>query len=553
MPPRKPTGPKVDAAAELARRLMAPIEPDINTISAEQFVEDPEYCDVPISPAQRALIRAAEGLPVTHLTPDELEYYLGTRGPFVPPRRPRKVLPRSGRRSGKSLIADILALIRGALTCRLRRPPEPHEKPGRDGLVGVRPGELVRGPIVTPRVRQALATFALVAATLESSPRLKKYIHKVGAESLEIKRDDGQIVTICVLAASPRGTNLRGGWFVGVVFDEADFFGEQDASVTLDDQVKAIQPALLPDGQMWFPSSPWEESGDFHKMHSGAFGNPGETVSFHSSTQNMNPICDIAQIEADRLKDPDFVSREYDAVPMIAGGDQFFPEAAIVASCIRDQVQLEPNGAPHWFGADPGLRKNSATLAGARANGGKAELAYTEELIPQKKTPEQIAEDRKRGVPPGLAPSIVFKSFAQTALNYKATCVRGDQYYEDSAIEHMPQVSNARGDSVYYDTFVDNADSTADIMTKLRSLMLEGNAIMPRNPRLMQQLRDTKSKKGPSGKIHVVLPRTGAAHGDLLKAVALAMVQVPLDSDWQDQGAVGGGSRRWGGFGSRRG
>lgn len=521
-------------------------------ITAEEFVEASEFCDVPISPAQRALVRAADGISVDHLDPQDMAYHLGTDGSFAPSRRPRIVAVRSGRRSGKSLIGSAVSLVLGAMRARMRREPRPGERPERDGLVGVRKGELVRGVIVTPRLQQGLGTFQLLSAMVQASPRLGK--HLVGdpaAESFKLRRDDGQEVQIRVLAAAPRGVNLRGGWFVGAVFDEADFFGEEDASVRLDDQIKALQPALLSDGQMWLTSSPWDESGDFARRHSDAWGNPGEAVSFHSSSMRMNPTLDAEAIEEDRKKDPDFVSREYDAVPMVSGGDQFFPEAAIVAACTRDVLKLEPNGAPHWAGSDPGLRKNSAVIALARHNAGKAELAFYEELIPPRKSKEQAQADIKLGIPPGLAPSQVFTSFARTALGYKAECIKGDQWYEDSAIEHMGSVKSATGDSVYYSTVHDNQTSTALFFTQFRGMLNEGKAILPRDQRLMQQMRDTKVRRGPNGPI-IVLPKTGAAHGDLLKSVVLAMVQVPLEIDMSpadDDNDWDTGDSRWGGAG----
>ena len=67
----------------------------------------------------------------------------------------------------------------------------------------------------------------------------------------------------------------------------------------------------------------------------------------------------------------------------------------------------------------------------------------------------------------------------------------------------------------------------------------------------MQQMRDTKVRRGPNGPI-IVLPRTGAAHGDLLKSVVLAMVQVPLEiesSTEEDGNDWDTGDSRWSGAG----
>ncbi len=503
-------------------------EVDIRSVSAEEFIEGADYCDLPISPAQRALIRAADGLPVTHLDPFEQEYHLGTREPFIPPRKPEVLAVRAGRRSGKSLIVTLL-LARHALRAVLRRKPLEGERAERDGLVGVGEGERVRLAVVAARMGQSLGTFQLALSRLARSPKLAKYISNITATTAKLRRDDGQVVDVEILAAASRGNNLRSGWFIGAVLDESDFFGEKDASVTLQQQIDAVFPALVTDGQIACATSPWDDTGQFAEMHAEAFGKPGEVVAFHSSTQKMNPTYPVEKIERKRRKDPDFVAREYDAIPMSVGGDQFFPEASIIAACTRQQEQLPPNGAPHWAGCDPGLRKNSAALALARCTDGKAELAFYEELIPKVKSPEQILEDKKKGIPPGLSPSVVFRGFARTSLNYRAEKVQGDQYYEDDAIEQMPKEKNDMGESVWYDTIVDNADSTATLFTKFRSMLNEGNAILPFVPELMEQMRKTKSRRGQNGKVLVALPRSGSNHADVLKAVVLAMVQVPLD------------------------
>lgn len=550
----KPLSPKLlRPFEEAARRHEAEQSARIDwpSLSAETFVEDPGFCDLGISPGQRALIRAADGLPVTHLDPLDQEYFLGTRSVFQPPQRPTVIACRSGRRSGKSLIAMLL-LIRWGLVAALRRPPEAHERAERDGLVGVGKGERVRLAVVAARMSQSLGTFELALARIAQSPRLRRYLVSKTATKATFERDDGQRIEVEILAAAPRGNNLRSGWFIGCVLDEADFFGEKDASITIKDQIDAVRPALVRGGQVWLCSSPWDDSGQFASIHAETFGTPSDHLAFHSSTQRMNPTCNHDEIELARARDPDFASREFDAVPMASGSDQWFPEASLVAACtIGEPYKREPDGAPHWAGSDPGLRKNSATLAIAGLKDSKVTLVFYEELVPpQKKSAEEQLEDRKKGVPPGLAPSVVFGSFARTALSYQCASIRGDQYYEDDAIEEMPKVKNVVGRSLWYDTFVDNADSTALIFTQFRNLMNEGRLALPNDPRLRQQLKDCKMKKGPSGKIHVALPRTGAAHGDLLKAVVLACVQVPLvvQAERPRPRAVGG-SRMGGGRG----
>ena len=487
-------------------------------VSAEEFASSPDYCDIAITPPQRALIQLAEGLPVTCLPdPEDMLYHCGARVLPPPTRFPRVVVTRAGRRSGKSLLAIIIGLIRKALTLSLRRDPGPGETPERDGKVGVRAGEPVRGLIVAPRVRQAAITFKQLVGILKASPKLSHYVVKDADESLVLRRDDGQLVTIEVMAASPKGTTLRGGWFIGVVFDEADYFGEEDASITLEDQMQAVKPALIPGAQMWPVSSPWDDTGHFAESHERAFGKPGDTVAFHSSSQRMNPVhCRPDEIEEDRKVDPEYVSREFDAEPMASSSLAYFPAAAIALTCVQrpEPFYLPPNGAPHWAGVDMGVTKNHAALALARYAGGKAVLAYYEEWKPQKGEP--------------LSPSAVAKSFGEACVRYGANAMRGDSFYKHTVLDEFRRIRQQTGRIMHYDDVDTKGEPMALIFMEFRRRMLEGLVELPADPWIVRQLKDTKMKKSPSGANVPVLPKHGNAHADLLMAIVLAVTQVSV-------------------------
>lgn len=486
----------------------------------EEFVASPEYGALPLSPAQRALVLAADGRTPEHLDAEATRYHFGAERIAIG-QRPMFVLCRSGRRSGKSLLAALIGLLFGALFCELRRPPAEGETPGADGLVGVRPGEFVRGVVVTPRLQQARGTFRHLVGAVRNSPQLKKHIVSDNTESMVLRRHDGHEVTIEILAASPQGTNLRSSWFVGAVLDEAAFFQERDAAINLVEQRDAIIPALCRGGQIWMVSSPWADDDEFAKAFEESFGKPGDALSFHSDSMRMNPTLDRAVIEKLRLKDPDFVAREYDAVPMTSTGQGWFSASAIAAACVRRERTLPPNGAPHWAGCDLGFRKNSSAVALARredwrkgeGHNPKAVLAYFEELIPE------------RGRP--LKPSEVISSFGKAALRYSAACVVGDGIYQATADEEFAKVTSDDGRRVYYDCWSTTLE--ADVFTEFRRRMNEGRLELPNDPRLIQQLQDTKVKKLAGGRVGPLVPRTGAAHGDLMVAIVLACVQVPLE------------------------
>lgn len=501
-------------------------------LTLEQLCEDADYAALPISNVQRALCRIADGREVdaSCLDAEELREHLGVEADHyaAQAQRPRVVVVNSGRRSGKTLIAVLGGLLLNALTCQMRRPAEPHEFPGPDGMVGVRPGEFVRGVIVTPRKQQARAAFRHLVGALKHSKKLKRFMVP-GSDNLEsviIRRPDGYEVTIEILAASAQGVNLRGSWFVGAVLDEADFFDEEDAAISLGDQIDAITPALCVGAQIWAVSSPWSDDGQFYRMHSEAFGKPGRVVAFHSSSMAMNPTINRAEIEEQRAKDPEYVAREYDAVPMTSAGQAFFPMAAIVAACSRAQLTLPPDGSPHWGGGDLGFRKNSSTAAFAKAKGGKAVLSVYDELIPTKAEP--------------LKPSVVCSKWAKLALAYRASSIRGDKLYQDTALDELPKEVSDDGRRVHYDPWPDGIGSgtysTAEavVFTEFRRLMLEGLLELPNDPRLIKQLKDTKSRKLANGQTGVLVPKHGAAHGDVMIAVVLACTQVPLNDGGAD-------------------
>lgn len=514
-------------------------------LTLERLVEDPELAGLPISDAQRALCRAADGLPVVHLDPSRVAYHFGTsdgRPTYEVPERPRIVVVRAGVRSAKSIIGAIAALLWSALTCAFRREPDASkgERPGPDGLVGVRPGELVRALIVAPFKHLSRAPFYHLKNTMMASPKLARLVVRHGAEYIEIQRpSDKAVVRVELVAAAPGGANLRSTWLAGILFDEADFHDDADAAVNLSEQIDAVRPRILPRGQIWVVSSPWEDSGPFHELFTAASGCTAEvfardrTLAFHSDSLSMNPTLDHTDIASARAADPVMAAREYDAVPLPTGGTSFFDEASI-AACFtrREPFNLPPNDQPHWAGSDLGFRKNSSALALARWSAGKTVIAYTEEQIPTKQEP--------------LKPSEVCSSFARTCLLYRAPLVKGDNHYDLTASHEFSKVKSDDGRQITYDLFHPSNENQTQACTELRRRMREGLVEGPADPRLIKQLKDTKMRKAPTG-VHVVLPKHGAAHADLMMAVVLAAVQVPLEVQEQRPPRRREGGMRMGG------
>lgn len=519
--------------------------------------------DMRLSRTQRAMVRAtdgratwgllappsvplsAEGLAaagispaaVAPLTREEHHYHFGTFNHFDPTEAPPKlVFLRSGIRSGKTYLAAI-GVIKSALSCSVRRPLTEAEiaagsKPDADGMVhALQQGESIRVVFCTPKAEQSKKAFDYVMGAFLASPRLKALVVKQTTEILHIRRPhDGVIVEFVMVAASPRGNNVRSGWLAGAIFDESAFFDDGDsAAVNLRDNVTAAVSRLLPGAQIWLPSSPWSDEGYWHEKHAEAqkraaeSGPATDAIAFHSSSRALNPALPKGQEET--VSDPMERAREYDAQPVNAGSNTFFGRD-ILLRCVNDartaesgRVILSPiAGVPHYAGTDLAFRENSSTLAiarntqrpreGSRVPVDVVELAYTEELIPPKGRP--------------LVPSEVIHAFGRTCQAYGCATMRGDYHAIDTAVEQLAKMS---GPTVAYDAWAPTPDKIVAAFSRVRELMSEGRVDLPNDPRLLSQFKCVLGKALTGGRFQIILPRQGRAHTDLVVAAVHAIAQ----------------------------
>lgn len=536
-------------------------------LTLERLVCDPELGALTASPTQLALVRAADGRPVNDvLPPPRMLFHFGCERlpepandrPIahgrLPSGRPRLVILRTGVRAGKTLIS-VLALLLSVLTCRFRRPPELGEIPAADGMVGVRPGELVRAVIVAPRLELTRAPFFHLVNTMKASPRLRTLFAKEPlATSCIIRRPDGNEIEIKCLAADAGGANLRSTWLAGALFDEADFHDDDDATVNLTENLRACAARMLPGAQIWIPSSPFAEGSPFDKLFQEVFKDQlsGGRLAFHSDTLSMNPTVDRVEMETMRRTDPDNAAREYDAIPFGAGAELFYPEDAIRATFTNteehnrsedgNRVEIlapDPRHA-HTAGGDLGFRKNSSALAISRSQCGRARLAFRLELRPEKGR--------------SLRPSEVVREFAFWCMRYGAPAIVGDLHYADTAHEELAKLRRAledpsKGDEeqrawverVKADPFARNAKvptyiewdtsqgHTADVHTEMRRRMQESLVELPADDRMREQCRETKRRAAGGGHIQILLPKRGQAHGDLWGSVVIACTEAALE------------------------
>lgn len=111
------------------------------------------------------------------------------------------------------------------------------------------------------------------------------------SDTVVLRRHDGRVVEVRVVAASRGGTHLRSRWLCGVILDEVCLFNSEalGAVVSVDDLYRAATTRLLPGGQVWAISSPFGPQGLLYTLWKKHYGKPGRVLVLWAGTRDLNP------------------------------------------------------------------------------------------------------------------------------------------------------------------------------------------------------------------------------------------------------------------------
>ena len=467
------------------------------TISLERLLVEPTGFDLPASPLQLAITRAADGLPLgDELSDEEVERHFGCARSRVGLVAPGLVVVVAGVRGGKSLLAGCAA-VKGCLSADLTK---------------LKPHEIPRYSIVAPTTDNAAATFRLLVGAVTSSPKLKRLV--VGdptADTLTLRRPDGRVVEIVVVAASRGAVTLRSRWSAGFCLDEVALFGSEPtgAVVNAEELLRAAETRLVPDAQGWLISSPFGPQGLLYQLYTDHFGGPGRVLVVHAPTRAMNPSFPEEQVEAIRSRSPDVAAREYDA-QWIDAETAFF-DAKGIDRATRSEPLVIPYEDGHDYVAviDPGFRGNAFTMAVATqrqtTEGLKRSIVLAREWRGSKVTP--------------LRPRDVFAEIATDLHRYKIDLVFSDQYAGDA----LRDVADTVGITLLAEpaTQASKVEMYRNLETGFRTDAIE----LPPIPQLRQDLLGVRRHVGRSG-VSIELARTAdGRHSDFAPSVAGALAK----------------------------
>ena len=470
-------------------------------VNLEMVLTGQGYADLPASPLQLAIARAADGRdldgvldPVSlraHFGVDELPADLGAV----------LVVLICGVRSGKSFLAACAA-IRGCLTVSLAQ---------------LKRHEVARFAIVAPTVDNANATFRILAGIVSESPVLSRLVQKQVDGELLLRRLDGRIVEIVVVAAHRGAITLRSRWLLGFCIEEVAGFGieVQGAVVTGEELLRAGEPRLLPGAQGWIISSPFGPQGllwEFYKDH---FGKPGRVLVVHAPTLAMNPSFDPAQVEAVRRRDPDTAAREYDAQWLDASTSLL--TGAAVDRCSRRSPLVVPYERGHDYFAfiDPATRGNAFTLI-------IATRAKRQGLL---KTVVVLARQWVGSKTAPLSPKRVLAEIVDICRPYKVDMAYTDQHAADA----YRDIATDLGFTLVIDTIT--LEKKNELYQTLALAFADERIEVPADPVVRADLLSIR-KIATQSSVRFDLPVTAdKRHADYCQPIAMAATRRLLDPE----------------------
>jgi hypothetical protein len=470
------------------------------TITLGEVFTGSGYADIPASPLQLAVGLAAEGQPIPEelLDDEAIERHFGCGRSRIGLVTPVLVVIVAGVRAGKSFIAACGA-IRDVLAADCSK---------------MKLHEVARHAIVAPTVDNASATFKILTGIVESSRvLLRMRVGEPTTDTITLRRPDGRIFEIVVVAAHRGAVTLRSRWLAGFTLEEVAGFGLEGsgAAVNGEELLRAGETRLLPGTQGRIVSSPFGQQGILWALYQESFGSPGRTLVVHASTRALNPSFPQATIDAVRARDADGAAREYDAAWIDAITTYF--ESVLVKAATRK----EPLEAP----AVPGSKYVASWDAATRGNGWTLTVGRASDRV--KKTVEiALAREWRGSKAAPLSPKVVIEAIAKLLKPYGVTSVAVDQW----SIDALRDTANDFGLTLIECGTADRDEAYATTQTLLANGLLE----LPPLAMLEQDLRGVRKIITPKG-LRIDLPRTAdGRHCDFAPSLALTAWRAHRDA-----------------------
>ena len=423
----------------------------------------------------RTALRVLYGLPTTAKAADLIKECTGRDAGTMPAAGFDTALFLTGRRSGKSRVAGLIAAYEATLAGHDQK-----LDPGEQGLVAV----------LAPSKSQAAIVKNYVRAALDAEVLAQEVIRET-REGFDLNGG----ISVRILAGDWR--TVRGFTLVAAVVDEAAFFGlDAEAKVKSDTELmRAIKPALATTGgKLVAISTPYARKGWTWTQYKTQHGNDaGRTLVWNCPSRTMNPTLPQRVVDDALAEDRASARAEY-LGQFREDVAEFLPRSLIDSLAVPGRGDLLPRAAERYFAFVDvsGGRGDDSVLAIAHRDGRK-----------------KVVIDCLHRVRPPFSPAAAVGEMAATAKRYRVTKVIGDNY----AAEYTAEAFKARG--LRYERCM---TPKSGLYLELLPRLCSGEVELPDNAALLDQLAGLERRTRSGGKDSI--DHAPGAHDDVANAVA---------------------------------
>ena len=423
-------------------------------------------------PAQEVILRVIYGLP---LNEEQLKIYRKiTKNvkEFEAGLEKEEAILILGARSGKSLLASIIALYEGT-----RKKWSKYLNEGESGYIEV----------ISTRQRQSEQIIgANCLRLMENSYNLRGFI-KDSTQSELILKNNMRIISLPCNSTAGRGLPIA-----CLIFDEIGHFYTE--GVRADETIfNALRPrqAQFPGAKLILISTPSAKQGLLWNFFEEGFKTPGRLTA-QAETLFMNPLVDRKFLDKEKARDINNYIREFEA--------QFAEkvEAFISYELVQNSLKLAGD-LPYKAGYQYCAGIDASGLAGRD----KFSLAITHRQNNDIYVDKIISWNLKD-------PEPIMKDIKELTSIYKIIKVSIDRY----AVGWVKNALEKTG------LMVELRPSLAEIYVNLKSLMLGNRLFLPDNLGLKKALLNTQAYYGRNNALSIAHERNSEGHSDDIDAIA---------------------------------
>jgi hypothetical protein len=415
------------------------------------------------------------------LTPKQREtYYQHTKRTDIPSKPFREAFLICGRRSGKSIVAALIAVWLAIFV---------------DHSASLVPGESAMVLVLSSDRHQAQIIFRYIVAFLQTPLLRNMIVGEMRKESVDLSNG----ITISIATSSFR--SVRGFTIVGVIMDELAFWSQFDTSGKNPDSeiFSAVRPAMIsiPKAMLIAVSSPYGQTGELWRAYNLHYGQPSDTLIWQAPSLEMNPTLPRSEVERAYQKDPLSARSEYGAEFRESVSEFISAEmiAARVAQGVHQRAYEEGRRYVSFCDTSSG-KGDSAVLAIAHFERDRAVL------------------DLLREIAPPFNPASALREFAGVLKAYRCLEVFGDRY----AIGFAGEIFEKSGI-----VFRQSERSRSQIYLEFLPHILSGGVVLLDNEKMQKQFVGLERKPGRNTDS---VDHEQSGHDDCSNAVAGAVLAV---------------------------